>query len=92
MQHDDNRGTGGKIDLILYRLETIERQTLNLVQQDVYQVQRTATVARISELEDSRTKDKDERHKIWLAVAVALVVPLLSRAGDILGLFTTTAR
>lgn len=92
MQHDDNPGTGGKIDLILYRLETIERQTLNLVQQDVYQVQRTATVARISELEDSRTKDRDERHKIWLAVAVALVAPLFSRAGDILGLFTTTAR
>lgn len=92
MQHDDKPGTGGKIDLILYRLETIERQTLNLVQQDVYQVQRTATVARISELEDSRTKDRDERHKIWLAVAVALVAPLFSRAGDILGLFTTTAR
>lgn len=92
MQHDDNPGTGGKIDLILYRLETIERQTLNLVQQDVYQVQRTATAARISELEDSRTKDRDERHKIWLAVAVALVAPLVSRAGDILGLFTTTVR
>lgn len=91
MPSDQQPGAPGmeKTDLILYRLEVIERQTIGLVRSDVYEVQRAATLQRIAELEEQHDKQRENSHKVWLAVAVALIAPFVTRAGDIIGLFTT---
>lgn len=66
--------TGGG-ELILYRLEQIEKNTRQLVSLPIYKIEQAVIHSRLTSLETERQAGKTARRALWTAAGVAVVAP-----------------
>lgn len=76
-----------KLDLILYRLDQIERQTKGLVSQERYTLETAPRVERLARLEAQFEGQKKNNRTLWVGIGIALIGPIVSRLGDIIAVF-----
>lgn len=62
-------------ELILYRLEQIEKNTRQLVSLPIYKIEQAAVHSRLDRLELERQAGKTARRALWTGATVALVAP-----------------
>lgn len=63
------------LSLILYRLESIEENTRQMVPKNLYTLEQSQIQGRVKVLELERDEEKRSRKQILAAVLVALVAP-----------------
>lgn len=76
-----------KLDLILYRLDQIERQTKGLVSHERYTLETAPRVERLARLETQFERQKKNNRTLWAGISLALIGPIVSRLGDIIAVF-----
>lgn len=62
-------------ELILYRLEQIEKNTRQLVSLPIYKIEQAVIHSRLAALEGDRQAGKTARRALWTGAAVAVVAP-----------------
>lgn len=75
---------GGTLELILYRLEKIETQTVGLVSLETYNLRHDQLAGRVSRIETARVAYRKNIKGVAIAVGVALTVPVLTNLTAIL--------
>lgn len=68
-----------KLELILYRLEQIERQTKGLVSNEVYTLESAHRLQRLVNLETAFEKQRANARSLWVGLAMAVLVPVLTK-------------
>lgn len=79
MSDDTEQQPRNKLELILYRLEQIEKQTKGLVPADVYAVESAARLQRLANLETAFEKQRANSRSLWVGMMLAVAVPVLTK-------------